>query len=323
MFKQLFTLLILVFVLLVITAGVFEFEGKARQQMETITILRGQNALQIAADLKAEGYIKSKLLFLLETAKSGNWKNLKAGEYDLKGLSPAEIVKKMAAGQTAAKTATIVPGWTLKDIQNDSKIAKLVDLGDLLNFKVNDFSNEFDFLKNAPPDADLEGYLFPDTYQLPQNPAAEDLIRLALENFDKKLNFDWRQKIVGQNKSTNEIVVMASMLEKEVKTLEDKKIVAGILWKRLNNKMPLQVDSAVLYANNDKFDKTVDSPYNTYKYAGLPAGPICNPGLESLEAAIEPLDSPYLYYLSATTGATIFSKTYAEHLSNIANYLDK
>jgi len=114
------------------------------------------------------------------------------------------------------------------------------------------------------------------------------------------------------------------MLEKEVISLEDKKIVAGILYKRLQAKMPLQVDSTLLYSksgNLKAINKEIDSPYNTYKYAGMPAGPICNPGIESIEAAIEPIETPHWYYLSAPDGATIFAKTYNEHLQNIAQHL--
>lgn len=325
MIKQIVNLLVLIIALLLITAAVFEFEGKARQQTETITILRGQNVFQIAADLKAEGYLKSKLLFLLETVKSGDFKNLKAGEYDLKNLTAEAIVQKMAAGEVIAKTATILPGQTLPDIVNDPKTAKIADLAGLPDFKINDFQMRFDFLAGASETGDLEGYIFPDTYQLPQNPNVEDFVELALENFGKKLNSDWQQKIAGQKKSINEIVIMASILEKEVKTLEDKKIVAGILYKRLDAGMPLQVDSTLLYyktGSGKTINKEIDSPYNTYKYKGRPAGPICNPGWDSLEAAIEPLDSPYWYYLSAPDGATIFAKNYDEHLANIARHLD-
>ena len=134
-----------------------------------------------------------------------------------------------------------------------------------------------------------------------------------------------RQELKNQGKTVPDIVTMASILEKEVKTMNDKKIVAGILWKRLEAGMPLQVDSSLLYykaSGSGTFDKEIDSPYNTYKYSGLPAGPICNPGIESIEAAISPQESKYWYYLSAKDGTTIFSKTYDEHLANKAKYLD-
>ena len=121
---------------------------------------------------------------------------------------------------------------------------------------------------------------------------------------------------------------MASILEKEVKTTEDKKIVSGILWKRLVNDMSLQIDSTINYITNKSEarvaikDTKIDSPYNTYKYQGLPLGPISNPGIDSILAAIYPIESPYWYYLSAsTTGKTIFSKTLLEHNQAVAKYL--
>ena len=128
-----------------------------------------------------------------------------------------------------------------------------------------------------------------------------------------------RTEILGQEKTIFEIITMASLLEKEVKAFEDKKLVSGILWKRLENKMPLQVDATITYITGKKSSKVsldetkIDSPYNTYKYKGLPPGPISNPGLESIVAAIYPKKLDYLYYLSTPEGETIFSKTFEEH----------
>jgi len=173
----------------------------------------------------------------------------------------------------------------------------------------------------------LEGFLAPDTYQISTQSHVDSLVASALQNFEQNLTPQMRQDIAAQNKSIFEIVTMASMLEKEVKSLTDKKLVAGILWKRLETGMPLQVDSTLLYykipgANQGQIDKTIDSPYNTYRYTGLPAGPICNPGQESLKAAIYPQKSDYWYYLSTPQGDTIFSRSYGEHLINKAKYLD-
>ncbi len=324
MFKKISAIAGFVLLTAMLMALIFEFEGKSRQPQETITILRGQNALQIINDLKAEGYIKSKLFFLLELAKSGNLRNLKSGEYDLKGLDDAQIIGKMANARTVLPTATIIPGWTLQDIQNDPHIKKVLKSVDFAAVDIAAAKEEFDFLREMPSSADLEGYLFPDTYQLPEHPQINDLIFAALENFDKKLSLDAREKILGQNKTVRDIVIMASILEKEVKTLEDKKVVAGILWKRLAAKMPLQADATLLYykTGSSVFNKELDSPYNTYKYTGLPAGPICNPGAESLEAAIEPIETSYWYYLSDGDGATIFAQTYDQHLANIAKHID-
>ena len=160
-----------------------------------------------------------------------------------------------------------------------------------------------------------------------------------LDNFDKKLTQDLRKEISRQSKTIFEIVTMASMLEKEVKDFEAKKLVSGILWKRLENGISLQVDATITYLAGKKTthpegvasrpygarisieDLQIDSPYNTYKYKGLPLGPISNPGLESILAAIYPKESDFWYYLSTPDGKTIFSKTLQEHNLAKAKYL--
>jgi UPF0755 protein len=172
---------------------------------------------------------------------------------------------------------TIPEGFTCKDIAEKFKVFK--------NF------NQEAFLKTAQ-----EGYLFPDTYFFTGRETEKEVIETMKDNFEKK---------AGQVKP--EILIMASILEKEVKTIEDKKIVAGILWKRLEAGMPLQVDAEP----------------STYLYKELPGAPICNPGLESISAALNPVDSPYWYYVSDKQGITHFAKTFSEHQKNIAKYLTK
>jgi UPF0755 protein len=136
------------------------------------------------------------------------------------------------------------------------------------------------------------------------------------------VSLEIKEEIERQGKSIFDIITMASLLEKEVRTEEDKKIVAGILWKRMEIGMPLQVDATIAYITGknstriSKEETKIDSPYNTYKYKGLPLGPICNPGFESIFASLYYEDSDYLYYLSTPEGETIFSKTLEEH--NIA-----
>jgi UPF0755 protein len=182
-------------------------------------------------------------------------------------------------------------------------------------------------LKDKPKSLNLEGYIFPDSYKIRKEETIEDIINKTLQNFDKKVTPELRQEIEKQNKTIFEIITMASLLEKEVKTLEDKKIVSGILWKRLENNMPLQVDATISFitgkkdANISIEETKIDSPYNTYKYKGLPLGPISNPGLESIIAAIYPESSDYWYYLSTPEGETVFSKTLEEHNIAKAKYL--
>jgi len=170
---------------------------------------------------------------------------------------------------------TIPEGYNLQDIADKLKPFK-------------NFDRE-NFFKIAP-----EGYLFPDTYFLTGAEDETEIIDIMQNNFEKKIG-----------NISKENLIMASILEKEVRTFEDKKIVAGILWKRIKAGMPLQVDCAP----------------NTYSCGGLPTAPICNPGLESVNAAANPIDSPYWYYISDKKGITHFAKTFSEHQKNIAKYL--
>ncbi|MBU0667942.1 endolytic transglycosylase MltG, partial [Patescibacteria group bacterium] len=171
----------------------------------------------------------------------------------------------------------------------------------------------------------LEGYLFPDTYFIdPLNFYSENLIQLMLENFERKIGEDLKKEAT---RSISDIVTMASIVEKEVRTKKDIPIVAGILWKRLDNSWLLGADATILYLKDDRSidyqDLKEDSPYNTRVKGGLPPGPISNPGLESLKAALNPQDSPYWYYLTTPdTGEVIYAKTNDEHNSNKARYLN-
>jgi len=189
-----------------------------------------------------------------------------------------------------------------------------------------DYSGQFDFLKDKPKDIGLEGYLFPDTYQISKGETCEEIIDLMLANFGKKLTPDLREEIITQKKSIFDIVTMASMIEKEVRTLSDKKIVSGILWKRIAVGMPLQLDATINYITQ-RSDPSVaikatkiNSPYNTYMYSGLPKGPISSPGIDSITSAIYPKQTKYWFYLS--DGKTIFSETLDQHNEAKAKYLN-
>ena len=185
---------------------------------------------------------------------------------------------------------------------------------------------QFYFLKDKPEDTSLEGFLFPDTYEISGGINCDDFIITMLSNFERKITPELKNQMQKKEKSVFEIITMASMLEKEVRTLNDKKIASGILWKRIEVGMPLQLDATINYITGKSDpavaikDTKIDSPYNTYKYKGLPKGPISNPGMDSIIAAINPEDSPYWFYLS--DGRTIFSKTFEEHTVNKAKYLN-
>jgi len=183
------------------------------------------------------------------------------------------------------------------------------------------------FLKELPSRATIDGFLFPDTYFFDKEYALSDIVDKMLGNFDEKITDAMRVKYKARGKNLYEVVIMASLLEEEVQTLEDMKIVSGILWKRMEIGMPLQIDATLAYLTDKKTgeitneDKLIDSPYNTYLYRGLTPTPISNPGLNAIQAAIEPTESEYLFYLSTPQGETIFSKTNEEHNENRAKYL--
>lgn len=272
---------------------------------------RGDNVLQIASNLKSQGYIASRLVFIWEAVGSGNFRKMKAGRYEIsKGSTSQDLIEKFTKFQSVPVNILIAPGKTTNDIARILAQGRLVKKDEFLNLVLRD---------------KLEGYLFPDNYLIDPAATSQDIVKQILDNFDKKLTEDLKREIAKQKRTVPEIITMASILEKEVKTYYDKQMVVGILWKRLANNLPLQVDSTLLYfltsPHPSLIDKSVESPYNTYKYAGLPLGPICNPGIESIRAAVYPVNSDYWFYLSAPGGETIFAETLGQHLINKAKYL--
>lgn len=186
---------------------------------------------------------------------------------------------------------------------------------------------DYDFLSEKPASVDLEGFLFPDTYIFFKDATAVDIINRMLFNFDEKFTSDIRVEIEKKGKTIYEIVTMASILEKEVKTPEDMKIVSGIFWDRLEVGQPLQSCATIAYVLGEEKkqysyeDTRAPSPYNTYTNKGLPRGPINNPGMRAITAAIYPTNTEYNYFLTdPKTGKTVFSKTIEEHEANKAKY---
>ncbi len=344
-----FLIVLLVLIIIVFCFLFFVYQGiylpKEPGSAETVSFLvrQGEGAKEISINLEEQGIIKYSSLFRIYALFQEKAEKLQAGEYELSsGMNIPEIVDKLASGEAIKKTITIIEGWNLRNIGwylENKEMFMAEELFELVGFplidyskatdllKPKDFSEEFDFLEDKPKNLGLEGYLFPDTYEIFFEEGIEDIVRRMLDNFDRKLTLELKEEIASQKKSIFEIVTMASLIEKEVRTIEDKKIVSGILWKRLKSRMPLQVDATISYITGRKTTEItkeelkINSPYNTYKYKGLPLGPICNPGLESIKAAIYPKQSEYWFYLSTPEGETIFSKTLREHNEAITKYL--
>ena len=265
-----------------------------------IVIEKGTGLAEISNKLKKEEFIRSKYAFALYARAFNKSKKIKYGKYLFnEPVSVFALAGRLTKGEFGFKPikVTVAEGLTAKEI---SEL-----FGDFENFDKEEFWGKT---------INLEGYLFPDTYLFLPFAETEQIIGTMTDNFKKKAGD------VGKD-----IVIMASLIEKEVPDSDDRKIVSGILWKRLKLGMALQVDAVFPYITGKQKvlleDLKIDSPYNTYLNKGLPPGPISNPGLDAIEAARNPKESPYLYYLSGQDGKTHFSKTYEEHLRNKEKYL--
>jgi UPF0755 protein len=285
---------------------------------------KGDSAQVIAQNLKNAGLIKNPFLFRLYVFLSLSQYSLKPGEYEFSAKMPIrDIGDALVLGGTNEIIITIPEGFNLKQVEDRLVKAGLAKQNELADYE---FSKEAPpILAEKPPAASLEGYLFPDTYRFFKDAALADVVSKILDNFNNKLTPDLKMAIKNSPYNFYEIITMASLIEKEIPKDSDRPIVAGILWKRFKVGVPLQVDATLVYitGRNEIYeaDKKIKSPYNTYLYRGLPKGPIANPGLSAIRAAVFPEASPYWYYLSTKDSTTIFSKTLEEHLRNKAKYL--
>ena len=307
--KSLITILLFCLFIFILVQG-FYFSKNPQGQEEFFLVKKGDSVFQIGKNLEQREFIKNKYLFNLYVLASGKQSKLQAGEYVLSSsMSISKISQKLISGNIAKEIITIPEGWNLRDIAWYFENKGMFQAEELYEM------------------TELEGYLFPDTYEISRGASLEEIIKKMTDNFNKKLTPELREDIQKQGKTVSEIVIIASLLEKEIQTLEDKKMVAGVLLNRLQIEMPLQVDATITYITKkqttkiSKEETQIDSPYNTYRYTGLPLGPICNPGMESIKAAIYPQPNSYWYYLSTPEGETIFSKTLEEHNIAKAKYL--
>lgn len=323
-------ILIIIIILIIVAAGglIFDYffqinqRASAENQSAVFTISKGEGVKNIAQSLRDKGLIKNKTIFECYVFFNGSKAKFYAGDYSLnKNMNIIEAVKVLTSGKVSNESVIkIIEGWTKEDIAKYLEKENIVSQKDfLVAADVTDSrqiipSKNYAFLTDKPAQADLEGFLFPDTYRIYKDSTSAQIIEKMLDNFDVKLSPELREAIKAQNHTIFEIVTMASIVEKEAPNDSDRKIVAGIFWKRLENGMALESDATVNYVAGG-------SLYNTYKYKGLPPGPICNPGLSAIKAAIYPEKSDYLYFLTKPDGSAVFSKTYQEQMENKAKYL--
>jgi UPF0755 protein len=289
-------------------------------------IITGEGAVSISQRLEEEGIIKNAYAFFAYNIFLNQYNQIKAGRYLLSpSMTVIEISKKIIKGDSLPEIKITFPeGWNLKQWQE--RTVEYFPEINLLDYRVEQFKDDFEFLEDAPPGSTLEGYLYPDTYYFNYQTEADEVVRTFLINFDNRLS-DLIEQASVQKLNWHDLVIVASLLEKEIQSDEDRRLVAGLINNRLAIGMPLQIDATITYLTGKanvkvtKSETEINSLYNTYLYVGLPAGPICHPGRASIEASLSPEENNYLYYLSTPNGETIFSRTLTEHNQAKAQYL--
>lgn len=304
-----------------------EASDKEKSKPILITINWQENVKSIAEKLKEKKLIKSKWLFYWHIKKNDLGSKIKAGTFIVtKGLTRSEIAN-IITGKSQAQTAFTIPeGYTIAQIDKKLAELQLITEGDFIACTK---TCEYTDNKKIPlPFAreNIEGYLFPDTYFIDQATFSnKNLIERMLDNFTKKITPEMLQEMKKRKRTLNEVIIMASILEKEIKTEKDLATASGILWKRLNNNWTLGADATILYVTNkttlDAETLNLDSLYNTRKFKGLPPTPIGNPGLKTILAAINPKESQYWYYLTTAQGEVVYAETNEEHVENKRKYL--
>jgi len=314
------------------------YKAVAPEETEEISfqIKKGQNVKEIGKALEEKDLISSSTAFYWHTRLNNLGPEIIAGRFPLsKNMDVPTILETISNPSSAEFILTVQEGLRVEDIDQKLVDLELIEPG-AFNKAIKNFNNwsSYNFIAQEYQqelEYPLEGYLYPDTYFLdPENFAPEDLIELMLSNFERK----WTQALnetPGNNSKLNSysphnIVTMASIIENEVFGEKDRAIVSGILWKRLENNWTIGADATLLYVTEDRTitseDLALDSPYNTRKNLGLPPGPISNPSISAIKAAINPKQSPYWFYLTTLdTGEVIYAKNNDEHNANRAQYL--
>jgi UPF0755 protein len=291
-----------------------------------VDISQGAGTRTIGRQLVAAGVVRDVATYRLALWLTGDARRLKAGEYRFdRPLTPIAVVEKIARGEVDYVPVTFPEGLTIPEMGN---ILELQGLATREAFTA--AARETSAIQPVDSKAaDLEGYLFPDTYLVSHRQTAPRLVKMMIQQFEKETTADLRAAVHERRLSIREWVTLASMVEKETARPDERPLVAAVYENRLRIGMGLQCDPTVIYAleregkytgNLGHDDLAFDSPYNTYKYRGLPPGPIASPGKESLQAVAHPAEVPFLYFVSRNDGSHEFAKTLDEHNRNVRRF---
>ena len=298
-------------------------------EAQTVVIEQGSSKQDIADQLREQDIIRNKLVFSISSFVFS--KSLKAGEYELSSaMSTKDILNELSKGGQEEEIRVVIPeGLNIDEMDELFVEEGLLKKGEFLEEAqisttqaFEKYGAEFEFLESVNADS-LEGFLFPDTYHFFVDATAEDVVEkllITFKNKTKNLRAD-----IPVDQDLLWVITIASLVQGEVQTHEDMKLVAGIIENRFQADMPLQLDITLVYITGrrdiDPEDKNIRSPYNTYKNKGLPPGPINNPGWHAIDATLNPTFSDYHFYISTPDIGTIFAETLEEHNANIEKYL--
>lgn len=298
----------------------------------TFVVKPGETAANIAARLKQEGLISDAELFRRYVQYHGLDEGIEAGEFTLRQtMSIPEIAQALQQGQRPEQVVTIPEGLRLEQVASVVAAQTRIPEDELLALATTGWRNwgfGFDFLDDLPPDATLEGFLFPETYRLPEEATAVDLLGRMLETFDARVTPEIRAAAADRELSVYELITLASIIEREAVLDEERPVIAGVYHNRLEDGWLLNACPTVQYGlgNGEDWwpsltlgDLETESPYNTYRNLGLPPSPICSPGLASIQASAYPADTDYYFFLVDCTkndGSHLFAATQEEHNSN-------
>lgn len=318
--------LVVFFIILIgLISGIYGFYQSnltpvsADNKVQSFVINQGEGIDVIGERLEKTGLIHNKWVFMFTAYRLGIQSNIKAGLFRLSAASnTTEILQALTKGGSQDYWLKIIGGFRVEQVA--ATLPSELDVSSI------EFINQT---------ADLEGYLFPDSYLIPQYYELPQVLEIIKKNFDKKLT-QAKADATNTDMSDSEIITFASIIEREARTLNSKQEVAGILQNRLDSGMPIQVDASVQYARDSKFKKQpkydywqpvkpidldINSVFNTYKNPGLPPSPICNPGYDSIFAALHPIKSENKYYITGNDNQMHYAQTFEQHKVNIVKYL--
>lgn len=293
---------------------------------KVVVIPEGSTFQHVAGLLERERLVKSRSAFVLLGKALEADRKIHPGEYELNpAMAPADILSKLTAGRVVLHAVTIPEGYTMAQIADVLAQHQITDRAEFLRL-----ARDKSFIKTLGISAEtLEGYLYPDTYRFPKPVQAREVIRTMVEQLNQVVTPEWQARAKDIHLTLHQVLTLASVIEKETGSGDERPQISSVFHNRLQKKIPLQSDPTVIYGlpdfdgNLHKKDLSHPSPYNTYRWAGLPPGPIANPGAQAIRATLYPAVSPYLYFVSKNDGTHQFSATLVEHNKAVEKYQKK